>query len=87
MKGYSRQDILATAIQAIARAAAADPAELNEQTQLVADLNLDSLAMFEIVIDLEEAFALQISDEDIDKIKTIGDILDYVDRAVNRPGK
>jgi acyl carrier protein len=87
MTGFSRQDILATIIQAIARAAGAEPAELNEQTRLVADLNLDSLAMFEIVIDLEEAFGLQISDEDIDKIKTIGDILEYVERAVNRPGK
>jgi acyl carrier protein len=82
-----RDEILGRIIQAIAVVTDRAPSELNSQTALVTDLNLDSLAMFEIVIDLEEAFALQISDEDIDRIKTVGDILDYVDRATNPAGK
>jgi acyl carrier protein len=87
MADNRRDQILDRIMQTIAEVTDQAPDDLNSQTELVADLNIDSLAMFEIVIDLEEAFALQISDEDIDRIRTIGDIVDYVDRATNPAGK
>jgi acyl carrier protein len=55
------------------------PAEqLGEETSLSADLVVDSLLMYEIVIDLEEMFDTRISDSDIDRIETIGDIVDFI---------
>ncbi len=62
------------------------PSEINGQTELILDLGLDSLALFEVVIELEEIFKLQISDEDIDKIKTIDDAVRYIMKRLN-PGK
>jgi len=47
---------------------------------VVKDLNLDSLAMYELVIELEETYNLQISDEEIERIRTIGDMVDYIVR-------
>ena len=51
---------------------------LSEDTSLTADLVVDSLLMYEIVIELEEIFDARISDSDIDRIETIGDIVDFL---------
>ena len=51
---------------------------LSEDTSLTADLVVDSLLMYEIVIELEEIFDARISDNDIDRIETIGDIVDFL---------
>ena len=46
------------------------------------DLGADSLDIVELVMSLEEAFNLEIPDEDAEKIQTIGDAIGYVkDRA------
>jgi len=87
MPSNRRERIYDKIIESISEVSGVEPSELNSQTSLLNDLNLDSLAMFEIVIDLEEAFKMQISDEDIDRIKTIQDILDFVDRASGPDGK
>ena len=52
--------------------------QITGETELIRDLNLDSLAMYEIVIDLEEAFDLRISDTDLDKIRTVGDAVHLI---------
>lgn len=54
--------------------------DINGQTELFVDLSLDSLSLFEIVIELEESFDIRISDEDVDKIKTIDDIVNFIER-------
>lgn len=69
---------------AIATVAGTDSASLRPDTELVNDLNLDSLAMFELVIELEEAYDLRISDEDIDRIRTIDDIIGYIVRQAGQ---
>jgi acyl carrier protein len=82
MPANQHEHVLDQVIQTISSVSGVEPSELNGQTSLLSDLNLDSLAMFEIVIDLEEIFQLQISDDDIDKIKTIDDIVRYVERYI-----
>ena len=52
--------------------------QITGDTEMIRDLNLDSLAMYEIVIDLEEAFDLKISDADLDKIRTVDDAVHYI---------
>jgi len=56
------------------------PTELTGRTELILDLGLDSLAIFEIVIELEEVFDLRITDEDVDRIKSIDDIVNFIYR-------
>lgn len=46
------------------------------------DLGVDSLEIFEIVMSLEEEFDIEIPNEDIENIKTIGDIVNYVNSKV-----
>jgi acyl carrier protein len=55
--------------------------ELYGVTALQTDLGMDSLALFEVVVDLEEAFGMQITDEDVDRIKTIDDIVRFIEKT------
>lgn len=43
------------------------------------DLDADSLDIVELVMALEEEFELEISDEEVEKIKTVGDVVKYID--------
>jgi acyl carrier protein len=42
------------------------------------DLNADSLDLVELIMSLEEEFGIEISEEDAEKIRTVGDAIDYV---------
>ncbi|NLO34930.1 MAG: acyl carrier protein [Clostridiaceae bacterium] len=75
-----------TIAQIVSRALAAvtgqSEDQFSEHTDLIQDLNMDSLALYELVIELEEHYHVQITDEDIDRIKTLGDIISYIERKI-----
>lgn len=52
--------------------------EIKRESSFVDDLGADSLDTVELVMALEEAFSIEIPDEDAEKIKTIGDTISYV---------
>jgi len=52
--------------------------EVTREASFVDDLGADSLDTVELVMALEEAFGMEIPDEDAEKIKTIGDTISYV---------
>lgn len=53
--------------------------EIKAETSLMDDLEADSLDAVEIVMAIEDAFAIEISDEDAEGFKNIGDIVKYVE--------
>lgn len=57
--------------------------ELTRETSFINDLNADSLDTVELVMGFEEAFDLNIPDEEAEKIQTIGDAIDHIGRYVN----
>ncbi|MFA5839747.1 MAG: acyl carrier protein [Candidatus Margulisiibacteriota bacterium] len=52
--------------------------EIKKESSFVDDLGADSLDTVELVMALEESFGIEIPDEDAEKIKTIGDTINYV---------
>ena len=80
--GSGNYDIRGIVYRAVAEAAGSDLDELSDTTELITTLNMDSLAIFELAIELEEAFKLRIPDEDIDEIKTIGEVISYIENKV-----
>lgn len=56
----------------------AEGADITENTSFKDDLNADSLDLFELVMALEEEFDIEIPSEDLEKLVTVGDVLDYL---------
>ena len=63
----------------VAESLGTDVEELTEETSLSDDLNADSLDLFEMVMELEDKFGVKIPTEDLEQIKTIGDVKDYIE--------
>ena len=55
-----------------------DENEVVPNASFVEDLNADSLDLVEMVMSLEEEFKIEISDEDAEKIHTVGDAVDFI---------
>lgn len=55
-----------------------NPAQVTRATRFQEDLGADSLDVVELVMKLEEVFDLTIPDDDSQKIRTVGDAIDYV---------
>jgi len=56
-----------------------DEAEVKPEAAFVEDLNADSLDLVELIMSLEEEFGMEISDEEAEKIKTVGDAMEYIE--------
>jgi acyl carrier protein len=57
-----------------------DEAEVTPGASFQEDLGADSLDVVELVMQFEEAFDLEIPDEDAEKIKTVKDAIDYIEK-------
>jgi acyl carrier protein len=66
--------------QIISEQLGVDESEVTPSASFVDDLGADSLDQVELVMALEEAFDLEIPDEDAEKIRTVQDAIDYIDK-------
>lgn len=65
-------------LDVISRIAGKPASELTEKDELVADLGIDSPKALQLLIELEDALGVEISDDDAAKMDTVGDILTQV---------
>ncbi len=56
-----------------------DEDSITVDTNLAEDLGADSLDLTDILMAIEDEFEVEIPDEDIENIKTVGDIVDYIE--------
>ncbi|NAZ23028.1 MAG: acyl carrier protein [Thermocrinis sp.] len=56
--------------------------KLREDANFVQDLGADSLDVVELVMAFEEEFGIEIPDEDAEKIRTVGDVINYLKERV-----
>jgi len=78
MSAMSKEDILTKLRPVIAEQLGVDESEVTESASFTEDLNADSLDLVELIMSLEEQFNLQISDEDAEKITTVGEAVDFI---------
>ena len=55
-----------------------DESEIREDSSFVDDLDLDSLDIVELIMAFEEEVDIEISDEDAEKMKTVGDAINEI---------
>lgn len=65
-------------IEIVCKKLGADASKVTLETDFVNDLSADSLDLVELVMELEEAFGMQIPDKDAEKIRTVGDAVNYI---------
>ncbi|MBI5492281.1 MAG: acyl carrier protein [Deltaproteobacteria bacterium] len=58
--------------------------EVTPQASFVDDLGADSLDTVEMVMAFEEEFSIEIPDEDAEKIKTVKDAVDYIQKKAGK---
>ncbi len=57
--------------------------EITRESSFVDDLKADSLDIVELVMGFEDEFNIKIPDDDYDKIRTVGDAIDYIQEKSN----
>lgn len=77
----TEQEIEAKVIEIVANQMGADKATINRNTSFVDDLNADSLDTVELVMEFEDEFETNIPDDQAEKIKTVGQAIDFIKQA------
>ena len=62
----------------IAESLNVDADKITEETSFKDDLGADSLDLFEMVMALEDEYEIEIPTEDLEKIATVGDVVNYI---------
>lgn len=56
-----------------------DTAALTEETRIHDDLGADSMDVVDLIMSIEEEFHIEVQDEDIEKITTVGDLVTFIE--------
>lgn len=80
----SRDEIRDKVIDTVAKNFKLEADAVTEEKSFADDLGADSLEQVELVMSLEEEFGIQISDEEAEQIRTVGDAINFIaERAAN----
>jgi acyl carrier protein len=67
---------LATILEEVADVS---PSDVSDEKSFVDDLDVDSLSMVEVAMAAEEKFGVKIPDDELPKLKTVGDAVSYIE--------
>lgn len=59
-----------------------DEDKISLDTNIQDDLGADSLDVFDLLMSLEEEFSIEIPDEDIEKLKTVNTLVNYIENNI-----
>jgi acyl carrier protein len=55
-----------------------NPAEIKPESRLMEDLKADSANIMVLIMDMEDKFGITVEDDQIMKLKTVGDVVNYI---------
>ena len=74
----SEQEIQDKVVAIVSEQMGVEKSEISRETSFVNDLNADSLDTVELVMEFEDEFEMSIPDEEAEKIKTVGQAIEYI---------
>ena len=78
----NRDEIEKRVIEMIAQQLGVNREEIKRETNILTDLNADSLDVVELLMELEEEFQIKIPDAEQEKIQTVGQAVDLIERLL-----
>lgn len=78
-KGDVPMSATARVVEIICDQLTLDPSQVTSDSSFLEDLGADSLDIVQLIMALEEEYGLEVSDEDAEKIRTVQDIVDFID--------
>lgn len=78
MNNSENDDIAVRVKQIISKKVKIEEDQIHESSSFLEDLNLDSLAIVEVIMEMEDEFERDIPDNDAEKILTVGDAIEYI---------
>lgn len=78
-------DARATALACLAEVAGRAADEIAATHDLVADLDIDSPKALQLVVEIEETLGVEVDDEELASLRTVGELVDHVVQLAARP--
>ena len=76
--GLTREDVLRKVRDHLSAELEVPVAQISESTRFREDLDADSLDLYELVMELEDTYAISVSEEEAADIETVGNAVDFV---------
>ena len=77
-RNLTREEVLAKVSAIILRHFDIEEDKITDELSIKDDLGADSIKIMEFVLEIEDEFGTEISDEDAEKIETVGAAVDYI---------
>lgn len=79
----TQNEVLAGIREIVEEVAGVDPATIEMSKSFTDDLDVDSLSMVEVVVAAEERFGIKIPDDEVTKMATVGDAVNFIVSAAS----
>jgi acyl carrier protein len=82
--GFAVPSVEERVIQIVCDNLGVNKEQVTRKTSFIEDVGADSLDIVELIMELEEEFEINIPDEQAEKIKTVGEAIDYIEAEIKK---
>ena len=80
----NREDIKKTIREIVSRVLDIPEEQITDDLELDTDLHIDSLALYEIVVDIEDKYSIRISNDEADDLRTVGEAVTFIEERIKK---